>query len=151
MVLKLKKLHPSARIPEYKSDGASGFDLEANFANEGEGKDSLEIPPGRVALVPTALSFDIPNGYEIQVRSRSGLALKNQIFVLNSPGTIDSDYTGEIKIILFNAGAEPFVVHTGDRIAQGVVAKVEKCSIQETDELKTTTRGAGGFGSTKLN
>lgn len=129
-------------LPEYATDGSSGLDLRAAVENE------IIIPKGKVSLVPTNLRVEIPLGYEIQVRPRSGLAAKNGIGVLNSPGTIDSDYRGEIKVILFNFGGEDFTVKRGDRIAQMILSKVYRMNLIETHELNESNRGAGGFGHT---
>lgn len=127
--------------PRYKHDGDSGFDLAAN--------EDIDIPAKGIALVSTGIRFGIPKGYEIQVRSRSGLAAKNGVFVLNSPGTVDASYTGEVKVILANFGHNPFHIQKGDRIAQAVVCPVEKAQIIPVVDLNmTTTRGEGGFGST---
>ena len=128
--------------PAYGSTGASGFDLRAN--NE----DDITIPAGGTALVPTGLHMAIPAGFEMQVRSRSGLAAKNNVFVLNTPGTVDSDYRGEVKVILHNAGTEPFTVQTGDRIAQGVICPVVHAVWNVVESLDSSDRGEGGFGST---
>lgn len=136
--------------PEYATNGSSGFDLRANLPNG-----SIEIPSGEVRLIPTGLYFDIPEGFEIQVRPRSGLAAKNSVTVLNTPGTVDSDYTGEVKVILINHGKETFTVNHGDRIAQAVFATVLGKSIvnlkQISEIIKNTERGSGGFGSTGKN
>ena len=129
-------------LPEYATEGSSGFDVRAAVENE------IIIPKGKVALVPTNLRVEIPFGYEIQVRPRSGLAAKHGIGVLNSPGTIDSDYRGEVKIILFNFGNEDFAIKRGDRIAQLVLAKVYLADFKITDELNSSNRGEGGFGHT---
>lgn len=129
-------------LPEYATEGSSGLDIRAAVENE------FKIEIGKVALVPTNLRVEIPLGYEIQVRPRSGLAAKNGIGVLNSPGTIDSDYRGEIKIILFNFGQEDFIIKRGDRIAQIVLSKVYKMNIEETHDLNNSDRGDGGFGHT---
>ena len=129
-------------LPEYMSDGASGMDLRA--AVDG----SVEIEPGEVALVPTGIAIAVPPGYEGQVRPRSGLALRSGILVLNTPGTIDSDYRGEIGVILANLGREPFRVERGDRIAQLVIAGVARAVWAERDALSVTVRGDGGFGHT---
>lgn len=131
-------------MPAYESAQAAGMDLRAAI-KEGA---IIRIEPGKRALVPTGFNVAIPNGYEIQVRSRSGLAAKHGVFVLNAPGTIDADYRGEIKAILFNSGEEPFEVRRGDRIAQAVVAPVVQGRWVEVETLSPTVRGAGGFGST---
>ncbi len=134
-----------AVIPEYKTAGAAGADLCA-LLNE-----SLTIPAGKFAMVPTGLFFEIPEGYEVQVRPRSGLAAKNGVTVLNTPGTIDSDYRGEIKVILINLGDADFTINSGDRIAQMIVAPVTQANFSITDSLSETERGAGGFGSTGIS
>lgn len=131
-----------AIVPEYKTAGAAGADVCA-FLEE-----SVTLAVGKRVLVPTGLSFEIPEGYEIQVRPRSGLAFKNGVTVLNTPGTIDSDYRGELKILLVNHGDADFVINSGDRIAQIVVAPVTLGIFTEASELSETERGAGGFGST---
>lgn len=127
-------------LPSYASDEAAGMDIRS--------VEYLNIYPGEQVMVKTGLAMAIPFGYEMQVRPRSGLAAKHGITITNSPGTIDSDYRGEISIILRNLGTEPFFVSHGDRIAQLVLAKVPRLCIEEVDELDVTTRGAGGFGST---
>jgi dUTP pyrophosphatase len=129
-------------LPEYATEGSSGFDVRAAVAND------VAIESGKFALVSTNLRVEIPYGYEIQVRPRSGLAAKYGIGVLNSPGTIDSDYRGEIKIILFNFGNEKFVIKRGDRIAQMVLSKVYRAALNETHDLNDSSRGEGGFGHT---
>ena len=129
-------------LPEYATEGSSGLDLRAAVENE------LIIGKGKVALVPTNLRVEIPVGYEIQVRPRSGLAAKHYIGVLNSPGTIDSDYRGEVKVILFNFGDQDFAIKRGDRIAQMVLSKVYKAALEETHDLNESNRGEGGFGHT---
>lgn len=131
-----------AIVPEYKTTGAAGADLYA-FLNS-----PVTILPGKSAMIPTGLFFEIPEGYEIQVRPRSGLAAKNGVTVLNTPGTIDSDYRGEICIILINLGEKDFTVNNGDRIAQMVIAPVIQADFSIVNELSQTERGAGGFGST---
>ncbi|MBN1807918.1 MAG: dUTP diphosphatase [Planctomycetes bacterium] len=128
-------------LPEYKTAGSSGMDLHAAVEEE------ETIEPGGIALVPTGLKMAIPEGYEAQVRARSGLAIKHGICVLNGPGTVDSDYRGEVKVILANLGKEEFAVKRGDRIAQMVIMRVEKARIEEVDEVPETVRGEGGFGS----
>ena len=129
-------------LPEYATNGSSGLDVRAAVESE------LILMKGKFAMVPTNLRVEIPIGYEIQVRPRSGLAAKNGIGVLNSPGTIDSDYRGEIKIILFNFSEEDFVIKRGDRIAQMVIAKVYRVKFNETENLNESDRGDGGFGHT---
>ena len=138
----VKKLKPSVKLPLYKTDGASGMDLMAYIDK------SIELKPGKSCLVPTGLSVAFPKEYEIQIRPRSGLAAKSNISVLNTPGTIDSDYRGELKIILFNHGDKEFVVNNGDRIAQMVLMPILKIEFEEVDNLPKTIRGSGGFGST---
>ena len=138
----IKKLDQEVNLPEYKSDGASGMDLTAFI------KRSITIKPKTSSLVPTGLSVAFPKNYEIQIRPRSGLAAKNNISVLNTPGTIDSDYRGEIKVILFNHGKSDFLINNKDRIAQMILTPVIKMDLEETDDLPETIRGEGGFGST---
>jgi len=138
----IKKLDPAAQIPSYKTEGASGMDLMA-FINE-----PIELKPKSSCLVPTGLSVAFSNDYEIQIRPRSGLAAKKNISVLNTPGTIDSDYRGEIKIILFNHGDKEFIINNKDRIAQMILTPVHKMSLEEVDNLPDSVRGKGGFGST---
>ncbi|TSA28274.1 MAG: dUTP diphosphatase [Ignavibacteriales bacterium] len=127
---------------EYATEGSSGLDLRAAVETE------MKIEKGKVGLISTNLKVEIPIGYEIQIRPRSGLAAKNGIGVLNSPGTIDSDYRGEIKVILFNFSDEDFIIKRGDRIAQMVVSKVYRANLIVTDELNESKRGDGGFGHT---
>ena len=138
----VKKLEPSVKLPSYKTNGASGMDLMAYIDK------SIELKPGESCLVPTGLSVAFPKEYEIQIRPRSGLAAKNNISVLNTPGTIDSDYRGELKIILFNHGSENFIINNNDRIAQMVLTPIVKMELEETNELSESLRGKGGFGST---
>ena len=138
----IKKLKPSVQMPSYKTNGASGMDLMA-FIDK-----PIKLKPGKSCLVPTGLSVAFSKEYEIQIRPRSGLAAKNNITVLNTPGTIDSDYRGELKIILFNHGNENFVINNNDRIAQMVLTPINKMELEETNELPETIRGEGGFGST---
>ena len=128
-------------VPEYASSHAAGLDLRAAV------EEPTTVSPGARELVPTGISIALPDGHEAQVRPRSGLALRHGVTVLNSPGTIDADYRGEIKVILINHGSEPFVIERGMRIAQMVVAPVERCALELVDELQDTARGAGGFGS----
>jgi dUTP pyrophosphatase len=129
-------------LPSYATAGAAGFDLLAAL------REPLVVPPGGRALVPTGLQIALPQGYELQLRPRSGLALKHGITLPNSPGTVDEDYRGELGVIVLNTGAEPFTVERGMRIAQGVVAPVVRAGWAEVEELPATTRGTGGFGST---
>ena len=138
----IKKLNSSVKLPSYKTNGASGMDLMAFIEKP------INLGPGKSCLVPTGLSVAFSEKYEIQIRPRSGLAAKNNISVLNTPGTIDSDYRGEIKIILFNHGTANFVVNNNDRIAQMVLAPIMKMELEETNELPDSIRGEGGFGST---
>ena len=138
----IKKLNSKVELPVYKTKGASGMDLMA-FIEE-----PVRIAPNSSYLVPTGLSVAFSKDYEIQIRPRSGLAAKNNITVLNTPGTIDSDYRGEIKIILFNHGSEDFLINNKDRVAQMVLTPVVKMELEETDNLPDTLRGEGGFGST---
>ena len=138
----IKKLNPDVELPVYKTKGASGMDLMA-FTEE-----PIKIAPNSSYLVPTGLSMAFSKDYEIQIRPRSGLAAKNNITVLNTPGTIDSDYRGEIKIILFNHGKEDFIINNKDRVAQMILTPVVKMKLEEVDSLQDTLRGEGGFGST---
>ena len=138
----IKKLNPSVQLPSYKTSGASGMDLMAYVEKP------IILEPGKSCLVPTGLSVAFPKEYEIQIRPRSGLAAKNNISVLNTPGTIDSDYRGEIKIILFNHSSKNFVIKNNDRVAQMVLAPIIKMQLEETNELPESIRGKGGFGST---
>jgi len=137
----------SLGLPFYASAGAAGADLRANFPDRG----SLVLEPGARALVPTGLRLAIPDGYEVQIRPRSGLALKHGITLPNAPGTIDSDYRGVLGVIVMNAGDAPFEIAHGDRIAQMVVAPVSRAGFVEVDALCDTARGAGGFGSTGVS
>lgn len=132
-----------AIVPEYKTAGAAGADLCAYLPSQ-----NVTLSPGKSALIPTGLFFEIPDGYEVQVRPRSGLAAKNGITVLNTPGTIDSDYRGEVKVILINLGEEEFTINNGDRIAQMVVAPVTTADFTFAENLSETDRGSGGMGST---
>ena len=138
----IKKLSHKAQIPIYKTKGSSGMDLMALT------EDKIVIKPNKSALVPTGLSVAIPNDTEIQIRPRSGLAAKSSISVLNTPGTIDSDYRGELKVILFNHGDKEFIINNGDRIAQMVLVPILKVQFEEVQDLPETIRGSGGFGST---
>ena len=138
----IKKLNPDVELPIYKTSGASGMDLMAFI------KEPIKIKPNSSYLVPTGLSMAFSNDYEVQIRPRSGLAAKNSVTVLNTPGTIDSDYRGEIKIILFNHGKENFVIKNKDRVAQMILTPVIKMEFEEVESLPETLRGEGGFGST---
>ncbi len=130
------------QLPQYETSGSAGVDLRAQL------QEPVMLKPLQRALIPTGLYLELPDGYEAQVRPRSGLALKKGVTVLNSPGTIDSDYRGEIKIILINLSNETTIINTGERIAQLIVAKYEKVSFKDVDELNETERGEGGFGHT---
>ena len=138
----IKKLDPKVILPSYKTKGASGMDLMAFV------KEKIVIKPQTSSLIPTGLSVAFSQDYEIQIRPRSGLAAKNNISVLNTPGTIDSDYRGELKIIIFNHSNYNFVVNNNDRIAQMVLTPIVKMELEEANELPKTLRGEGGFGST---
>ena len=138
----IKKLNPNVELPAYKTNGASGVDLMAYIS------EPIKIAPNSSYLVPTGLSVAFSEGYELQIRPRSGLAAKSNITVLNTPGTIDSDYRGEIKIILFNHGKKDFLINNKDRVAQMILTPVVKMEFEETDNLPDTLRGEGGFGST---
>ena len=138
----IKKLDPTVELPAYKTQGASGMDLMALV------KEPINLKPNSSCLVPTGLAVAFSSDFEIQIRPRSGLAAKNSISVLNTPGTIDSDYRGEIKVILFNHGKSDFLINNKDRIAQMILTPVIKMNLEETDDLPETIRGEGGFGST---
>ena len=138
----IKRLSDKVVLPKYETEGSSGLDLAAHI------NESVEIKPGSTAIIPTGLAVSIPKNFEIQIRPRSGLAAKNQLSVLNTPGTIDADYRGELKVILINLGAKSFLVENGARIAQMVLCPVVKANLKEVKTLKDTKRGSGGFGST---
>ena len=138
----IKKLDPSVELPAYKTDGASGMDLMA-FINK-----PINLKPKSSYLVPTGLSVAFSSDFEIQIRPRSGLAAKNSISILNTPGTIDSDYRGELKVILFNHGNNDFIINNKDRIAQMILTPIIKMDLEETDSLPNSVRGKDGFGST---
>ena len=143
--IKIKRLDSEFNdipLPSYTTEGSAGMDIRAAVENE------MTIHPSEIVLVPTNLSVEIQEGFEIQVRPRSGLAIKNGIGILNSPGTIDSDYRGEVKIIMVNFGKEDFIISRGDRIAQLIVSKVYHAVIEENNELNSSKRGEGGFGHT---
>ena len=138
----VKKLNSKVKLPSYKTEGSSGMDLIA-FVDK-----PIEIKPNNSALIPTGLSIAIPEDCEVQIRPRSGLAAKSNITILNTPGTIDSDYRGELKVILFNHGNKEFIVKNNERIAQMVLTPILKVDFEEVESLPDTVRGAGGFGST---
>ena len=138
----IKRLSKNISLPKYETDGSSGMDLAANI------EDKIEIAPGKSAIIPTGLSVSIPKNFEIQIRPRSGLAAKNQISVLNTPGTIDADYRGELKVILINLSDKAFLIEKGLRIAQMVLCPVIKATLKEVEIMEETKRGSGGFGST---
>jgi dUTP pyrophosphatase len=138
----IKRLSKQVSLPKYETSGSSGMDISANI------QDNINIEPGDTAIIPTGIAMSIPNGFEVQIRPRSGLAAKQKITVLNTPGTIDSDYRGEIKVILINLSHKVFKVENGLRIAQMVVCPTIKAQLEEVEDLNYTKRGAGGFGST---
>ena len=138
----IKKLDPAVRLPEYKTSGASGMDLTAFIEKP------VSVKSKTSSIIPTGLSVAFQEKYEVQIRPRSGLAAKNNITVLNTPGTIDSDYRGEIKVIIYNHGDDDFIINNGDRIAQMVLSPIIKMDLEEVKNLPKTLRGVGGFGST---
>ena len=138
----IKRLSKNVELPKYETNGSSGMDLSANIATE------IKIEPGKTSIIPTGISLSIPKNFEIQIRPRSGLAAKSQVSVLNTPGTIDSDYRGEIKVILINLGSNTFTVKKDTRIAQMVLSPVVKMKLEEAIDLPETMRGQSGFGST---
>ena len=140
--IQIKKLSTEVLTPKYETSGSSGMDIAAYI------KQDIIINPGEKALIPTGFSLSVPQGYEVQIRPRSGLAAKKGVTVLNTPGTIDSDYRGEIKVILINLSKDVFYVKSGERIAQIVVCPVKQVVVEEVNELSETNLGAGGFGST---
>lgn len=142
VVVRFRKKDEKVSLPSYETAGSAGADLRAHISSP------VTITPGERKLITTGLYPEIPAGYEIQVRPRSGLSVKKGVTVLNTPGTVDSDYRGEICVNIINLSGEPFVVNDGDRIAQAVVAPVVRALFEETDELSSTERGEGGFGST---
>lgn len=148
-ISRLDNADPGIPLPSYETDGAAGMDVRANLA-PGDRTEPMVIEPGQRAVVPTGLVLEIPVGYEIQVRPRSGLALKNGITLANAPGTIDSDYRGELGVILINLGFEPFTINHGDRVAQLVLAPVTRCEWKEVRHTSATARGRKGFGSTGI-
>ncbi len=138
----IKRISSKVSIPKYETSGSSGMDIAAYIEKD------IEIQPGEKAIIPSGFSLSIPKGYEVQIRPRSGLAAKKNLSVLNTPGTIDSDYRGEVKIILVNFGKEKFIVQNGLRIAQMVVCPIVQAKLEEVNELPNTSRGSGGLGST---
>ena len=140
----IKRLSKNVELPKYETDGSSGMDLSANISTD------IKIDPGKTSIIPTGISLSIPKNFEIQIRPRSGLAAKSQVSVLNTPGTIDSDYRGEIKVILINHGQESFIIENGLRIAQMVICPLIKARFREVETLDDTKRGSGGFGSTGI-
>lgn len=144
VTVKFRRLHAGAAVPHYATSHAAGLDISACLEAE------MTIAPQSVALVPTGFALELPEGYEAQLRPRSGLALRYMISLPNTPATIDADYRGELRVILINHGKEPFTVRHGDRIAQMVIAKVEQAAMVEVDELSETARGEGGFGHTGI-
>ena len=140
----IKRLSKNINLPKYETEGSSGMDLVANINSP------IEIKPGETSIIPTGIAVSIPKNFEFQIRPRSGLAAKNKVSVLNTPGTIDADYRGEIKIILINLGKKSFIVEKNARIAQMVLCPISKAKIKETENLEDTIRGSGGFGSTGI-
>ena len=140
----IKRLSNRVNLPKYETDGSSGMDLAADI------EQPIKIAPGEITIIPTGISVSIPKNFEIQIRPRSGLAAKNQVSVLNTPGTIDADYRGELKVILINLGKKNFFVESGTRIAQMVICPIIKAKIKEVKSLESTSRGSGGFGSTGM-
>ncbi len=142
VTVRLQRLRPAAAVPEYMTAGAAGLDLRACIDGE------VTIVPGARALIPTGIAIELPVGWEAQVRPRSGLALRHGITMLNAPGTIDADYRGEVSVILINHGQEDFLLRSGDRVAQLVLAPVARAEFVVVEELSSTERGSGGFGHT---
>jgi dUTP pyrophosphatase len=142
ILVRVQRLSGNNPLPRYETPGSSGMDLRAHIDGD------VVLAPGEFRLIPTGIAISLPQGFEAQVRPRSGLALRNGIGLLNSPGTIDSDYRGEIGVILINHGKEPFVIKNGDRIAQLVISKTYRAELQEVPKLDETDRGGGGFGHT---
>ena len=138
----IKRLSRNVELPKYETSGSSGMDLSANIDTK------IKIEPGKTSIIPTGISLSIPKNFEVQIRPRSGLAAKNQVSVLNTPGTIDADYRGELKVILINLGNSTFTVEKGARIAQMVLCPIVKAKFREVESLDQTDRGSGGFGST---
>lgn len=146
--IRINRISPSTNdvsLPSYATDGSAGMDIFAAVEKD------LTVQPGTTVLVPTGFSIELPQGFEAQIRPRSGLAIKQSIGLMNAPGTIDSDYRGEVKVILTNFGKEDFIVHRGDRIAQMIISRYERIEWEESRTLNDTSRGAGGFGSTGVS
>ena len=146
VIVKVKRSdsNPDLPLPLYQSDGSSGLDLQAAITEE------ITLQPGDIRLIPTGLSISFPKGYEAQIRPRSGLALQHGLGLVNSPGTIDSDYRGEVRVIAINWGKEPLTIKRGERIAQIIISRVSRAIIEEVQELDPTERGEGGFGHSGL-
>ena len=138
----IKRLSKEVALPKYETQGSSGMDLSANVVS------SINIEPGKKEIIPTGIAISVPKGFEVQIRPRSGLAAKHNVTVLNTPGTVDADYRGELKVILINLGQETFKIEKGFRIAQMVLSPVVQAKFEEVDNLDDTERGEGGFGST---
>ncbi|MEQ9041442.1 MAG: dUTP diphosphatase [Silicimonas sp.] len=145
-ILRLPEADPAVPLPTYETEGAAGADIRANFPEDE--RDGVTLVPGQRRLIPTGLSVEIPQGFEMQIRPRSGLALKHGLGLSNAPGTIDSDYRGPLGVILINLGEVPVAIGHGDRIAQAVIAPVAQARFEVVDSLSGTPRGTGGFGST---
>lgn len=143
-MIRLPEADPTVPLPSYETPGAAGADIRANFPD----RSAVTLSPGERRLIPTGLSVEIPPGFEMQIRPRSGAALKHGLGLPNSPGTIDSDYRGQLGVILINLGDQPVSIHHGDRIAQAIIAPVVRAIFEEAEALSETERGAGGFGST---
>jgi dUTP pyrophosphatase len=147
IVIKIKRLESGIDLPlpNYETEGSSGMDIRASV------REPVLLEPGEIKLIPTGMAVSIPQGYEGQIRPRSGLALKHGIGLINSPGTIDSDYRGEIAVIMINWGEKSFTIRRGDRIAQMIISKVHRADLVEVDDLDSTKRGGGGFGHSGIN
>jgi len=148
LVVSFTRLSPHASVPAYQTPGSAGMDLAACLPLESEVEPTVSIAPGKIVLVPCGLAIAIPAGFEGQVRPRSGLASRHGVTIPNAPGTIDSDYRGEVKVALINLGKDPYTITQGQRIAQLVIAPVVRATMVEVEELDGTERGVGGFGST---
>lgn len=151
VVVYVDRMSHAVDLPSYQTPGAAGFDLHAAIEEDSQGFECVVLQPGQWDLIPTGLRMAIPGGYELQIRPRSGLAYKEGLTILNTPGTIDSDYRGEIKIMAINLGKKNVIINRGDRIAQGVLNKVPKADFHEASILTVTKRGTGGFGHTGTN